>query len=68
MGDNLAKEMEEHYATFIVFNSMHGVMGIANAQRTLTYLRIITEFVSQEQYRDVIPVQVPSVYAIHPRV
>ncbi|KAG6919224.1 hypothetical protein DXG01_008019 [Tephrocybe rancida] len=37
-------------------DGMHGVMGIANAQRTLTYLRIITEFVSQEQYRDVVPV------------
>ncbi|PPR05392.1 hypothetical protein CVT24_008006 [Panaeolus cyanescens] len=35
-------------------NFMHGVMGIANAQRTLTYLRIITEFVSQPQYRDVV--------------
>lgn len=35
--------------------SMNGVMGIANAQRTLTYLRILTEFVSQEQYRDVVP-------------
>lgn len=33
---------------------MNGVMGIANAQRTLTYLRIITEFVSQEEYRDVV--------------
>ncbi|KAF8651973.1 hypothetical protein AX16_004616 [Volvariella volvacea WC 439] len=37
-------------------NFMHGVMGLANAQRTLTYLRIITQFVSQEQYRDVVPV------------
>ncbi|KAF8887157.1 glycoside hydrolase superfamily [Infundibulicybe gibba] len=35
-------------------NFMYGVMGVANAQRTLTYLRIITEFVSQEQYRDVV--------------
>ncbi|KXN84327.1 putative glucan 1,3-beta-glucosidase D [Leucoagaricus sp. SymC.cos] len=35
-------------------NFMYGVMGIANAQRTLTYLRIITEFVSQDQYRDVV--------------
>ncbi|KAJ7845429.1 exo-beta-1,3-glucanase [Mycena olivaceomarginata] len=32
----------------------HGVMGIANAQRTLTYLRILTEFASQDQYRDVV--------------
>ncbi|KAF4577297.1 hypothetical protein EYR36_005284 [Pleurotus pulmonarius] len=35
-------------------NFMNGVMGIANAQRTLTYIRILTEFVSQEQYRDVV--------------
>ncbi|PBK97236.1 glycoside hydrolase [Armillaria gallica] len=32
----------------------HGTMGIANAERTLTYLRILTEFVSQDQYRDVV--------------
>ncbi|KAJ6583920.1 exo-beta-1,3-glucanase [Mycena vulgaris] len=32
----------------------NGVMGIANAQRTLTYLRILTEFASQGQYRDVV--------------
>ncbi|KAJ7740225.1 exo-beta-1,3-glucanase [Mycena maculata] len=32
----------------------NGVMGIANAQRTLTYLRILTEFASQDQYRDVV--------------
>ncbi|KAH9480680.1 putative glucan 1,3-beta-glucosidase D [Psilocybe cubensis] len=35
-------------------NFMNGVMGIANAERTLNYLRIITEFVSQPQYRDVV--------------
>ncbi|KAJ6630753.1 glycoside hydrolase family 5 protein [Mycena sp. CBHHK59/15] len=35
-------------------NFMNGVMGIANAQRTLTYLRILTEFASQDQYRDVL--------------
>ncbi|KAJ3900736.1 glycoside hydrolase family 5 protein [Lentinula edodes] len=34
----------------------NGVMGIANAQRTLTYLRILVEFISQDQYRDVVPV------------
>ncbi|KAF8886220.1 glycoside hydrolase family 5 protein [Gymnopilus junonius] len=37
-------------------NFMNGVMGIANAQRTLTYLRIITEFISQPEYRDVVPI------------
>jgi len=36
-------------------NFMNGVMGIANAQRTLDYIRILTEFISQPQYRDVIP-------------
>ncbi|CAA7262821.1 unnamed protein product [Cyclocybe aegerita] len=35
-------------------NFMNGVMGIANAQRTLSYLRTITQFVSQPQYRDVV--------------
>ncbi|PFH51213.1 glycoside hydrolase family 5 protein [Amanita thiersii Skay4041] len=35
-------------------NFMNGVMGIANAQRTLTYLRILTQFVSQDQYKDVV--------------
>ena len=36
------------------FPSMNGVMGLANGQRTLTYLRILTEFVSQDQYKDVV--------------
>lgn len=35
-------------------NVMKGVMGIANAQRTLTYLRIFTQFISQPQYKDVV--------------
>lgn len=30
-------------------------MGIANAQRSLNYIRIFTEFISQPQYRDVVP-------------
>ena len=29
-------------------------MGIANAQRTLDYIRIITEFISQPEYQDLI--------------
>ncbi|KAJ7696686.1 glycoside hydrolase superfamily [Mycena rosella] len=32
----------------------NGVMRIANAQRTLKHLRILTEFASQDQYRDVV--------------
>jgi hypothetical protein len=31
-------------------------MGIANAQRTLNHIRIITQFISQPQYKDVVPV------------
>jgi glucan 1,3-beta-glucosidase len=29
-------------------------MGVANAQRALDYIRIITEFISQPEYRDVV--------------
>ncbi|KAI0042651.1 glycoside hydrolase family 5 protein, partial [Auriscalpium vulgare] len=36
-------------------NFMAGIMGLANAQRTLDYIRIITEFISQPEYRDVVP-------------
>ncbi|KAG9076861.1 hypothetical protein FS749_011316 [Ceratobasidium sp. UAMH 11750] len=36
-------------------NWMHGVMGIANAQRSLNIIRTITEFISQDQYKDVVP-------------
>jgi glucan 1,3-beta-glucosidase len=36
-------------------NWLNGIMGIANAQRTLDYIRIITEFISQPEYQDLIP-------------
>jgi len=32
-----------------------GVMGMANAQRAMNYIRIITEFITQPEYRDVVP-------------
>ncbi|CAE7183324.1 unnamed protein product [Rhizoctonia solani] len=35
---------------------MNGTMGIANAQRTLNHIRVITQFISQPQYKDVVPV------------
>ncbi|KAG6845238.1 hypothetical protein H0H87_012230 [Tephrocybe sp. NHM501043] len=35
-------------------NFLNGPMGYANAQRTLDYIRIIAEFISQPQYRDVV--------------
>jgi glucan 1,3-beta-glucosidase len=39
-----------------VINFLHGAMGIANAQRVLNYIRIITEFISQPEYNDLVPV------------
>ncbi|ESK92044.1 glycoside hydrolase family 5 protein [Moniliophthora roreri MCA 2997] len=35
-------------------NWLMGPMGLANAQRTLDYIRILAEFIAQPQYRDVI--------------
>jgi glucan 1,3-beta-glucosidase len=37
-------------------NFLNGVMGLANAERTLGYIRILTEFISQPEYVDVIPI------------
>lgn len=31
-------------------------MGLANAERTLGYIRILTEFISQPEYVDLIPI------------
>ncbi|KAF8623392.1 hypothetical protein AX17_007430 [Amanita inopinata Kibby_2008] len=36
-------------------NFLHGVMGLANAQRALNYIRIVTEFISQPEYQPLIP-------------
>jgi glucan 1,3-beta-glucosidase len=35
---------------------MNGIMGFANAQRSLDYIRIITEFISQAEYQNLIPI------------
>lgn len=37
------------------FNFLNGPMGYANAQRMLNYIRIFTEFISQPEYVNVIP-------------
>jgi len=37
-------------------NFLLGNMGIANAQRALYYLRVLTEFISQPEYKDLITV------------
>ena len=36
-------------------NFLRGVMGYANAERMLGYIRIITEFISQDEWKDVVP-------------
>lgn len=35
-------------------NVLNGPMGFANAQRSLDYIRILAEFISQPQYKDVV--------------
>ncbi|KAF8161514.1 glycoside hydrolase superfamily [Crassisporium funariophilum] len=37
-------------------NFLHGVMGMANAQRALNYMRIITQFISQPEWKEVVPI------------
>ncbi|KAF7352577.1 Glycoside hydrolase family 5 protein [Mycena venus] len=37
-------------------NFLSGNMGLANAERTLYYIRVLTEFISQPAYRDLIPI------------
>ncbi|OJT07869.1 hypothetical protein TRAPUB_1271 [Trametes pubescens] len=36
-------------------NVLLGPMGIANAERSVDYIRVIAEFISQPEYRDVVP-------------
>ncbi|KAK2460379.1 hypothetical protein APHAL10511_007544 [Amanita phalloides] len=43
-----------HSGRFGSINFLNGPMGYANAQRSLDYIRILTEFISQPQYRDVV--------------
>lgn len=35
-------------------NMLNGPMGLANAQRSLDYIRVIAEFISQPEYKDVV--------------
>ncbi|KAF8633475.1 hypothetical protein AX15_001435 [Amanita polypyramis BW_CC] len=45
-----------HSGRLGVKNFLDGNMGLANAERTLYYLRVLTEFFSQPEYRNLIPV------------
>ncbi|CAD6573512.1 MAG: hypothetical protein TREMPRED_000844 [Tremellales sp. Tagirdzhanova-0007] len=39
-----------------VINWMYGVMGLANGQRHLEYIRTLTEFISQDGIKEVVPI------------
>lgn len=43
-----------HSGKLGTINVLNGAMGFANAQRSLDYIRIIAEFISQPEYRDVV--------------
>ncbi|KAJ6558743.1 glycoside hydrolase family 5 protein [Mycena vulgaris] len=43
-----------HSGKFGQVNFLNGIMGVANAQRALDYIRVIAEFISQPQYRDIV--------------
>lgn len=43
-----------HSGRFGTQNFLLGPMGLANAQRGLDYIRILAEFISQDQYKDVV--------------
>ncbi|KDQ16328.1 glycoside hydrolase family 5 protein [Botryobasidium botryosum FD-172 SS1] len=43
-----------HSGRLGVLNFLNGVMGVANAQRSLDYIRILAEFISQPQYSSVV--------------
>ncbi|KAG2741648.1 glycoside hydrolase [Suillus brevipes Sb2] len=45
-----------HSGKYGQINFLNGVMGVANAQRALGYIRIIAEFISQPEWRNVVPV------------
>jgi glucan 1,3-beta-glucosidase len=44
-----------HSSKLGTINFLNGVMGVANAQRTLNYIRTLAEFISQPQYKNVVP-------------
>lgn len=43
-----------HSGKLGTINVLNGAMGFANAQRSIDYIRIIAEFISQPEYQDVV--------------
>ncbi|KZP22688.1 glycoside hydrolase family 5 protein [Athelia psychrophila] len=54
--DDDAMAAFNHSGKFGIVNFLNGVMGVANAQRALNYIRIITEFISEHEWTDVVPI------------
>lgn len=44
-----------HSGKLGIVNFLNGVMGVANAERALEYIRVIAEFISQAEYQPVVP-------------
>ncbi|KAJ7627476.1 glycoside hydrolase family 5 protein [Roridomyces roridus] len=44
-----------HSGKFGQINFLNGFMGVANAQRALDYVRALTEFITQPEYQNVVP-------------
>lgn len=53
---HVLEAISEIFLSLSPVNFMSGNMGIANAQRTLYYIRVLTEFISQPEYRDLVPI------------
>ncbi|PCH35792.1 glycoside hydrolase family 5 protein [Wolfiporia cocos MD-104 SS10] len=45
-----------HSGKMGMVNFLNGVMGVANAERALEYIRVIAEFISQSEYQPVVPI------------
>ena len=43
-----------HSGQYGQINFLRGIMGLANAQRALNYIRVITEFISQPEWKNVV--------------
>ena len=43
-----------HSGRLGTINLLNGPMGLANAQRSLDYIRVLAEFISQPEYKDVV--------------
>lgn len=44
-----------HSGKLGTINWLRGIMGLANAERSLDYIRIVAEFISQPEWRAVVP-------------